>query len=88
MEVYVLHHYWDTPDNEGDEILGVYRNKEDAQAEMHRGADKVKTWYDAGVWQEDFTWEDEYEIHLGFDPQVPFTLATIYCWEIVRMEII
>ncbi len=31
MKVYVLHHYWDTPDNEGTEIIGVYRNKEEAR---------------------------------------------------------
>lgn len=34
MVVYVLHHYFDTPDVEGNEIIGVYSRIEDAQAKM------------------------------------------------------
>ena len=36
MVVYVLHHYFDTPDVEGNEIIGVYSRIEDAQAKMKR----------------------------------------------------
>lgn len=89
MIVYVLHHHWDTPDNEGNEILGVYRNPEDAVSQMRESAALVKSYYDEepAYWDDDMTWEEERVIHLGKGSMDFFVLATIYSWEILRMEV-
>lgn len=89
MIVYVLSTYWDTEDNEGNEVLGIYseENLEKARNDMLACADAVKEMFPADVWQDDFTWEYDDEIHLGFDPQIAFCNATIYSWEITKHEV-
>jgi len=87
MDVYVLHHYWNTLDNEGNEVLGVYRHKEHAQAEMRSRAAALKKEFPVDAWDEDYTWEDADEIHLGFESQNAFEPATIYCWTIVKTDV-
>lgn len=86
MIVYVLHRYWDTPDNEGNDIMGVYYNFEDAQADMHADAYPIREHYSDDFWSPDMTWAEDSEIHLGFDPMNGKS-ATIYCWEIIKMEV-
>lgn len=86
MTVHVLHHYYDTPDVEGKEILGVYRDIEDARADMSVAAAVIRAEFPANIWGEDMTWCEDNEIHLGFDRNGDM-LATIYCWEIVTMEV-
>ena len=39
MTVYIALHTWDTPDNEGSEILGVYSNFEKAREQIEVEAD-------------------------------------------------
>lgn len=87
MTIFVLHHYWDTPDNEGNEILGVYYDKEHAQSQMRSQAAVLKEEFSPDVWDEDYTWENEDEIHLGFDTKLPYSGLTIYCWKIVEMGV-
>jgi len=87
VEVYVLYHYWGTPDTEGNEVLGVYRYKEHAQAEMRSQAAVLKKEFPSDAWEDDYTWEDENEIHLGYESQNAFESATIYCWTIVKMDV-
>ena len=88
MTVYVLHHYFDTPDVEGNEIIGVYSRIEDARKEMKRCAGRLKAEFPEDAWEEDMTWTDADEIHLGFDSKCGGSfLATIYCWEIVSREV-
>lgn len=88
MTVYVLHHYFDTPDVEGNEIIGVYRNIEGARKEMELCAARLKAEFPDDVWEDDMTWTDNNEIHLGFDSKLGGSfLATIYCWEIVSREV-
>ncbi len=84
--VYVLYHYWDTPDNEGSEVIGAYRNYEDALSDMKADAAAVKAYYAGDYWEDDCTWEDEYEIHLG-RCSTGYKPATIYCWRIENMEV-
>jgi len=86
MVVYVLYHYWDTPDNEGSEIIGVYENISDASAEMNADVMETRAQYDPDFWCDDMTWDGDREIHLGYDP-MNGTLATIYCWMIVEKEV-
>lgn len=86
MTVHVLHHYFDTPDVEGNEILGVYRDFDDAKEKMTSSVDAVRAEFPNEIWDDDMTWCEEKETHLGFDkPGNGF--ATIYCWEIVSMEV-
>lgn len=94
MKVYVLQHHWDTPDNEGTEVLGVYGDDhlEMARATMRAGADWLKKEYEdtyAGDWEwdEDGTWEDDNSIHLFYDSRSLYQAATVYSWEIVKMEV-
>ena len=86
MIVYVLHKYWNTPDNEGDEIVGVYRSFERAQVDMHADVRPIHECYPEDFWSPDMTWAENNEIHLGFDP-MNGKPATIYCWEIVETEV-
>ena len=87
MTVYVLHRYWDTPDNEGNEIMAVYGRVEDAISDMRADADTIKMCYDVNSWDEDMTWEEEREIHLGRNARSFGEFAVIYCWEIVEKEV-
>ena len=45
MIVFVLHRYWNTPDNEGADVVGVYRDVEGAIDDMKSAAQKVKSYY-------------------------------------------
>jgi len=86
MTVHVLLHTWDTPDVEGEEIVGVYACHEGAKKKMIEEADKIRQEFDSDFWQEDMTWEGDNEIHLGFDPMT-MQPATIYCWTICTREV-
>lgn len=87
MTVYILHRYWDTPDNEGNEIMAVRRKVDDAISDMRADADAIKACHDADFWDEYMTWEEEREIHLGRNARSFGELAVIYCWEIVEKEV-
>ncbi len=88
MTVFVLHHYFDTPDVEGNEIIGVYRHIEDARKKMRSCANRLKAEFPDDAWEEDMTWSDADEIHLGFEDKCGGGFfATIYCWEIVSREV-
>ncbi len=87
MIVFVLHRYWNTPDNEGADVVGVYRDVEGAIDDMKSAAQKVKSYYPKDYWEPDMTWEDDAEIHLGRDSHARYELATIYSWAISRMEV-
>lgn len=86
MFVYVLHRRWDTPDNEGNEIMGVYYELENAVSDMKADAAATKAYYSTDYWEDDMTWEDECEIHLGRNSDGN-GLATIYCWTVEKMEV-
>lgn len=86
MTVHVLHHHYDTPDVEGNEILGVYHSIEDAREDMSFAAAVIRAQFPPGVWDKDMTWQEDNEIHLGFD-NTGGRIATIYCWEIISMEV-
>ena len=45
MNVFVLYRYWDTPDNEGNEVCGVYKNVDNAISIMKKDAEHVKSYY-------------------------------------------
>lgn len=84
--LYVLYNYWDTPNVEGNEVLGVFLNLSDAILAMKSAADSLKAEYPSDFWEEDFTWQDELEIHLGSQKDNP-GYATIYCWTISEEEL-
>lgn len=91
MVVYVLHTTWSNPDDEGNEIqVFSEEHLEEARDIMRKSADGIKACYHdeayGDPWEDDYTWESEDDIHLGFCDQ-PFGLATIYTWEIERTEV-
>lgn len=86
MTVYVLYHHFDTPDVDGNEIIGVYRNIEDARTDMLLGVAAIQSEFPDNFWDDDMTWYEDDEIHLGAEKPGDM-LATIYCWEIVSMEV-
>lgn len=45
MNVFVLYRYWDTPDNEGNEVCGVYKDVDNAISVMKKDAEHVKSYY-------------------------------------------
>lgn len=87
MNVFVLYRYWDTPDNDGNEVCGVYKYVDNAISIMKKDAEHVKSYYQDDYWDEDMTWEDELEIHLGRDSHNPYEPATVYCWTITKAEV-
>lgn len=86
MYIYILYRYWDTPDNEGTDIMGAYFDQEKAAADMRADADATKAHYTHDYWDDDMTWEDDCEIHLGRNADGE-GLATIYCWEVEKVEV-
>ena len=87
MTVYVAVHHWDTPDNEGVEILGVFEKIEKARAQIVAGAGAIRAEYDEDFWDDDMTWDEPSEIHLGRDERGNTNPATNYSWEIVQREV-
>lgn len=91
MTVYVLSRYWDTPDNEGHDVLGVFANREDAVDFMRKDANATKAYYNGfgeSYWDDDMTWESDTEIHMGRAAESSSLYATIYDWEITEHEVI
>ena len=93
MFVYVLHTTWTNPDDEGSEIqVFAEEHLEDARSLMKKNVDEIKAIYADDIdaaeepWEDDYTWEDDDCVSLGFCDQ-PFGLATIYSWEIMKMEV-
>ncbi len=87
MTVYVVVHHWDTPDNEGVEVLGVLSTVEKARAQIEVGADAIRKEFDEDFWDEDMTWDEPMSIHLGRCGRNCLEQATIYSWEISEQEI-
>lgn len=85
-QIYVLHSHWDTPDTEGNEVVGVFLNLSDAFIAMKSAAETLKAEYPSDYWEEDFTWQDEFEIHLG-SQKGNSKYATIYCWTISEVVV-
>lgn len=80
MTVFVLYRYWNTPDNEGADVIGVYRDVKNAIFTMRSAAKEVMSYYSEDYWEEDMTWEDNMEIHLGHASYNRYESSTIYCW--------
>lgn len=87
MQVFVVVHHWDTPDNEGVEVLGVFEKIEKARAQIVAGAGAIRAEYDEDFWDEDMTWDEPESIHLGGYSLGSFEPATLYSWEIVQREV-
>lgn len=87
MIVSVLYRHWDTPDNEGNEVMGVYFDNETAISKMKEDADRVKSYYPNDYWDKDMTWEDDTEIYLGRGSYTAYELSTNYYWTIAKMEV-
>lgn len=86
MLVHILRYYYDTPDVEGNEIIDVYFDIEDARKNMVSSAESIYKEFPDDIWDDDMTWYEDDEIHLGFDKSGN-RIATIYCWEIVSKEV-
>lgn len=85
--VYILEHHWNTPDNEGYETR-VFASLDDAAKAMHESVVRLKAEFPDDPWEDDYTWEDTMEVHLGFDDcRYLGGLATIYSWEILEWEV-
>lgn len=94
MKVYVLQHVWNTPNNDGFEVLGVYSEDHinQARADMLESINAIKqefidTYGEDWKWDEDVSCEDGGYVHLSYDPKQIFTEATVYSWEILSMEV-
>lgn len=87
MEVYILLHNWNTPDNEGAEVLGVFKSLQKAQAAMMRSAYEIEMEYDTCFFDPDMTWKEPMSVHFGHDPMTG-ELGTFYAWDIVKQNVI
>lgn len=87
MKVYVVVHHWDTPDNEGMEVLGVFSTFAKARAQLVAGAGETIAEYDEDFWDEDMTWDELMSIHLGRCGRDYLEQATVYSWEISEQEV-
>ena len=87
MTVYVVVHHWDTPDNEGVEVLGVSSTVEKARAQIVAGAGAIRAEYDEDFWDEDMSWDEPMNIHLGRCGRDYLEQATVYSWEIFEQEV-
>ena len=87
MTVFVAVHHWDTPDNDGVEILGVFEKIEKARAQIVAGAGAIRAEYDEDFWDDDMSCEEPNEIRLGHCARDYLELDTVYSWEISEQEI-
>ena len=87
MTVFVAVHHWDTPDNEGVEILGVFGKIEKARAQIVAGAGAIRAEYDEDFWDDDMSFEEPNEIRLVHCARDDLELDTVYSWEISRQKI-
>lgn len=86
MKVYVLTHNYDTPKVAGSEIIGVYRNVEDARNAMNQDASEIRKEY-ANVSLDDYSnHTKENEIHFGFYGDYS-NINSTYDWEIETVEL-
>ena len=67
--------------------MGAYSNFEKAREKIEVGADAIRKEFDEDFWDEDMTWEEPSDIHLGRDERDYSNPATIYSWEIVQREV-
>ncbi len=90
MTVHILTHCWDTPDDEGYEILSVHNDIEVARTEMRELASDTKERMDKKMggcpWNHDLTWEADDAVYLGWygercEPDWSWS------WEIETMEV-
>lgn len=90
-KVYVLEQHWDCEANEGVKV-DLFANKAAAKGVMRERADRIRLEYrellGRDPWEEDYTWESENEIHLGFNPKGIYPFATVYSWRIYPSEVI
>lgn len=86
MKVYVLLRYWDNPNNEGNDIMGVYQCVDDAIQDMKIDSKSIEAEYPYDYWDDDYTWRDKREIHLA-SLKDDIYHATIYCWTIYEEEV-
>ena len=87
MTVFVAVHHWDTPDNDGVEILGVFGKIEKARAQIVAGAGAIRAEYDEDFWDEDMSCEEPNEIRLKHCARDYLELDTVYSWEISKQKI-
>lgn len=87
MKVFVVVHHWDTPDNEGVEVLRVFSTIEKAREQIEVGAAAIRKEYDEDFWDEDMSWDEPTSIHLGRCGRDYLEQSTIYSWEISEQEI-
>ena len=85
--VYVLFTHWDSIANEGCEVIGVYSDKNCAITTMKKCAQAIKDEYPSDYWDDDYTWEDEFEINLGSAKDNPL-YANLYNWTISKCDIL
>ena len=90
--VLVLEHTWDTQFDEGTQIMVYAHDRINlARAKMRYMAEEVRQeWREMlgkDPWEKDYTWEDNDEIHLGFNTSGPFPMVNRYSWEISRKEV-
>lgn len=87
MQVFVVVHHWDTPDNEGVEVLGVFEKIEKARAQIVAGAGAIRAEYVEDFWDEDMSWDEPMSIHLGRCGRDYLEQSTVYSWEISEQEV-
>lgn len=87
MKVFVVVHHWDTPDNEGVEVLGVFEKIEKARAQIVAVAGAIRAEYYEDFWDEDMSWDEPMNIHLGRRRRDYLEQATVYSLEIFEQEV-
>lgn len=91
--VLILEHRWDTEANEGSRIRVYAPGRiEAARADMREMVDKVRQEWKRlcgeEPWEQDYTWTNGDEIHLGFETRGPIPRVNTYSWEIYPEEVI
>lgn len=88
MKVYVVLTWWDTDQDDGREVLGVWADRDAARAAMKANVDPIKKLYDGmdWKWDEEYSEETEDYVYLAAGIMDPYG-ATIYCWEVLEIDI-
>ena len=89
MKVFVLTYFFDTVlGGTQSGVIGVYGSRKKAAEEMKRRAEEIKLTRPENIWSDDFSFEYDDSICLGYpeDQNSPYA-EEIYRWDITKEEV-
>lgn len=85
--MFILTSYYTTPDKDEYTVVGAYKSKRIAQLYMKEELSKVKEKFTYDKWEDDYCYEDDDCISIGFSAKDMFESDTIFSWQIHSIDL-